>query len=160
MELFLGASWFNVQKIPYVYSLSCIAVNGAHKNIEFNANICLDVFIPERVLQRTGKTITEMKQGLTESDAVKLVHDIAEKATLVICYNDTVVHLFKTLSDRNKFKRKINAITLCEYVMLKSGVNLSVEEILQKYDIHTRISDRTSNDDCILLHNISKLIKQ
>lgn len=154
MILFIGASWFNDKKNPCVYNISCIGVHGKHSTIQFDCAIALDMFIPERVLTRTGKTPFEMKNGMQESDAIKLLHDVAEKADTIICYNKSVFELLQELSSRNKFKRKINALTLSEYLYSKKNESLTIEEILSKYDVKSKSTERTSLDDCRLLKDL------
>jgi hypothetical protein len=154
MKLFIGASWFTDKKTPCVYNLSCLGVHGRHTTVQFDCAIALDMFIPERVLTRTGKSAFEMKQGMSESDAIKLLHDIAEKAEAIVCYSKSVCDLLHVLSERNKFKRKINALTLAEYFFQKTNQSATAEEILSKYAITSKSTERTSLDDCNVLKDI------
>lgn len=160
MKLFVGASWYNNNNNQIVYSLSCVGVNGKHVTVTFDCSIALDGFIPERVLVRTGKTAYEMKEGMAESDAVKLLHDVAEKADVVICYNQFVSNLLLALSEKHKFRRKIAAVSLTKYYLTVTGETKTVEDILSSFNISSKSTERTSLEDCFLLKELESKIKR
>lgn len=159
MILFIAVSWFNDKGTPCVYNLSCIGVHGAHTTVQFECSIALDMFIPERVLLRTGKSPFEMKQGMAEADALKLLHDIAEKAEHVICYSKVVCDLLHAISERYKFRRKVSAIGISEYYKHKTGQHKTIDELLAFFGVTTKSTERTAIDDCELLKMIYRRIK-
>lgn len=160
MKLFVGASWYNNNKVQSVYNLSCVGVNGKHVTVTFDCSIALDEFIPERVLVRTGKSAYEMKEGMSESDAIKLLHDVAEKADIVICYNQFVRNILVLLSEKHKFRRKIEAVPLEKYFLSVTGESKTTDEILASFSVSSKSTERTSLEDCLLLKELDQKMKR